>query len=137
MTYFISLDENTLMVTGLYLDADGFASPPAGSIIITDAQAAILKGNFSVYKYENGALTLNPVIANANLKTELKRQIDALESSSMLPRPVREFMLAAAVERAAIDGSTEQQLYSVNLGYKKVKDFDVSIVALRTQMEAL
>lgn len=63
-------------------------------------------------------------------------QIDAIERETLMNRPVREFMLAQAEQIAASSGYTPAQLYQVNLGYRKVKDIDTQIAALRAQIGA-
>jgi hypothetical protein len=68
---------------------------------------------------------------------QIQAQIDGLERTVMLPRPVREFLILSAQKEASALGLTEPQLYTANLAYKRVKDFDNSIVTLRQQMEVL
>jgi len=60
-----------------------------------------------------------------------QQQIDALERESMIPRITREFMLAQAVMTAASQNITADQLYQMNIGYRKLKDLDNQIAALR------
>lgn len=55
----------------------------------------------------------------------------------MMPRITREALLAIAVSQAPALGLTESQLYAANIGYRKLKDFEASIVALRDQMRAI
>lgn len=71
------------------------------------------------------------------LRAAIQSQIDQLEAKYQLARPVREFMLLSSVEKAALLGYTEPQLYAANLAYKAVKDFDAQITALRISMEAI
>jgi hypothetical protein len=80
----------------------------------------------------NFSFALMPIDKNA-----LMAKIEAMEKASLMPRPVREFLLIASIERAVAAGYTEPQLYAANLAYKKVKDFDAQITELRTQMESL
>ena len=72
------------------------------------------------------ALTPSPNVA-------IDAKISALESAVMLPRVTREFMLATFVSLAAAQNVTEATLYASNVGYKRVKDFDSQIAALRAQ----
>ena len=58
-------------------------------------------------------------------------QIDALERVQQLPRVVREYLLTDFAAKAAAQGMTEPQLYAASVAYKKVKDFDQQIRALR------
>lgn len=58
-------------------------------------------------------------------------QIKQLEAASGVPRITREFMLGV-MEKEAIDtGITIEQLAVSNIGYKKLKDLDNQIKALR------
>lgn len=58
-------------------------------------------------------------------------QIDALERQHMLPRPVRDVLLALMEKEAAALGITPTQLRAVNPGYRRVKELDEQIAALR------
>lgn len=62
------------------------------------------------------------------------RQIDALERQNMIPRVTREALLAYAVFIAQSGGVPEAQLYAENIAYRKMKDFDAQIAALRAQL---
>lgn len=61
-------------------------------------------------------------------------RIAALETSALLPRPSRDFMLAMMVQLAAQQGVSEPDLYARNPGYRKVKDLDEEIKALRESL---
>lgn len=67
-------------------------------------------------------------------KARIQRQIDDLERGYMMPRATREALLAYAVTLASSNGVTEAQLYAGNIAYRKVKDFDAQIAALRAQL---
>lgn len=58
-------------------------------------------------------------------------QILALEGTT--ERGVRESLLYMLVALAAAQGVTEPQLYAINYGYRKAKDLDNAIAALRVQ----
>jgi hypothetical protein len=58
-------------------------------------------------------------------------EIDALERQHMLPRPVRDSLLAIAEKEAAAAGLTIAQLEAANAGYRKVKQLHQQIAALR------
>lgn len=64
----------------------------------------------------------------------IQGQIDELEKQTQLPRVTREFMLASMENMAAAQGLTPDQLYQANIGYRKVKDLDNQIKALRAQI---
>lgn len=69
-------------------------------------------------------------------------QIEALERQHMLPRATRDFMLtfmeATAIQQGAGQGLTAPQaiaaLRAGNSGYRKVKELDEQIAALRGQL---
>ncbi len=58
-------------------------------------------------------------------------QIDALERQYQLARPVREFMLISMEVQAAAQGINPTQLRERNPGYRRVKELDEQIAALR------
>ena len=58
-------------------------------------------------------------------------QIEALERQYMLPRPVRDVLLPLMEMQAASQGITPAQLRERNTGYRKVKELDEQIAALR------
>lgn len=81
-------------------------------------------------------IKINPALAPAPSPAE---QIEALERETLLPRPVRDFMLVsmeqAAAQQGATQGLTAAQSVAVlranNSGYRKVKGLDEQIAALR------
>ena len=67
----------------------------------------------------------------AQVKISIKADIERLEAETKIPRITREFMLGV-MEKEAIDtGITLEQLAVANIGYKKLKDLDSQIKALR------
>lgn len=78
-----------------------------------------------------------PILTTQQQKEVIQSQIDSLERAQLLPRVTREWLIAAAVATVATTGVTELQLYIANIAYRKLKDFDASIVVLRNQMAAL
>lgn len=58
-------------------------------------------------------------------------EIDRLEREAMVPRVVREFMLAEAERRAIEAGHTIDELRAGHFGYRKTKELDEQIAALR------
>lgn len=68
-------------------------------------------------------------IAQAN-RAEVQAQIDALEREAMLPRVAREFMLIQFQAVAAAQGVDPME----NFGYRKVKELDDKINALRASL---
>lgn len=67
----------------------------------------------------------------------LQNQIDSIEIQTKMNRFVREAMILISQQQAAALGMTEPQLYAANIGYKKVKDIDTQIIAIREQITAL
>ena len=66
-----------------------------------------------------------------NKDVAIQAQIDQLESQTMMIRGTRESLLAFAVAIAAASGVPESTLYAQNIAYKKMKDLDTQISALR------
>lgn len=64
-------------------------------------------------------------------KKYIQSQIDALEDLCKMVRPIREMMIAIAVERAAGQGYTLEQLRAANKGFKAIHDIELQIQALR------
>ena len=86
--------------------------------------AFILDGLTAITSEEASALTAPPAASPA-------AQIDALERQHMLPRPVRDVMLGLMEKEAAAVGLTPAQLRVANPGYRRVKELDEQIAALR------
>ena len=63
-------------------------------------------------------------------KEAIKAQIDTLERKEMLPRLVREYMLADAEQKARALGIDPM----TNYGYARLKEFDQLISSLREQL---
>ena len=63
-------------------------------------------------------------------KEAIKAQIDILERKEMLPRLVREYMLADAEQKARALGIDPM----TNYGYARLKEFDQLISSLREQL---
>lgn len=66
----------------------------------------------------------------------LQAKLDALDGGNPMARPTREFMLLSIEEKAITAGYTLEQLYEANFGYRKVKDLDASVGALRDEIVA-
>lgn len=63
-------------------------------------------------------------------KAQKQSEIDRLESSALLPRVTREFMLAAFEAQAAVAGVDPM----TNFAYSKVKELDTKIADLRSAL---
>lgn len=63
-------------------------------------------------------------------KAAILAQITQLETQTLLPRVTREFMLTAFAAQAAAAGADPM----TNFGYRKVKELDDQIAALRAQI---
>lgn len=78
----------------------------------------------------DGTTFAAPVV-NEPPNAAIDAQIVALEGTT--ERGIREAMLAALVFMAASQGITEPELYASNYGYRKARDLDNAIAALRAQ----
>jgi hypothetical protein len=96
---------------------------PQGMTQITQAQA--------------DALLAPPPLTSVQQRDTIQAQIDAMEQKNIMPRLTREYMLTDAVKQAAAIGITEPQLYALQIGYKRLKDFDSAISVLRVQRDAI
>lgn len=67
-------------------------------------------------------------------RAEIQRQIEEMEDREFLHRGPREALLEYAVKLAGLLGATEPQLYAGNIAYRRIKDFDSQIAALRAQL---
>lgn len=67
-------------------------------------------------------------------KARIQAQIDAMERESLVARPVREYMILDIETKALAAGHTLEQLRASHFGYRKVKEFDEQIQALRAQL---
>jgi len=101
----------------------------------------------SITKGQADAMLAPPPLTAEQQLLAIQGQIDTLEKGSILNRMMREWSVAE-LEKAAISYGAAQipaltaaqslaYAYSTNIAYKKVKDLDVQITALRTQMDAI
>lgn len=73
----------------------------------------------------------SPPTVQVDHNTQIDMQIRELEGTT--ERGVREAMLYTLVALAQAQGITEPQLYAANYGYRKARDLDNAIAALRAQ----
>jgi len=130
---------NYITISGvaiLELLRDDYTDIPPEAIAISDAEGELLRrcSNFGDYQYVDGAVV---AVAGAAEKRALQAQIETLERAQLMPRLTREVTLVLMASTAAGQGVDEPALYAANIGYKKLKDFEAQIVALRDQMAAL
>lgn len=78
-----------------------------------------------------------PVLTAQQQRDAIQAQIDTLERAQLMPRVTREALLGIALQQGNVLGMTEPQLYAANIGYRKLKDFEASIVTLRDQMAVI
>jgi hypothetical protein len=65
-------------------------------------------------------------------------QIASIESSTLVPRITREFMMATAEDYAARNGTpvkTKEQILAADAGYQRIKKVDDQVRALRAQLK--
>lgn len=65
---------------------------------------------------------------------KIQAQIDSMERESLVARPVREYMILDMEAKAIAAGYTLEQLREQQHGYRRVKEFDEQIQALRAQL---
>ena len=97
-----------------------------------DLYAAAIAGTLGTI-----AAYIAPIPTSAGQKAVIQSQIDAQERAQLMPRLTREVFLTQMVAEAAAQGLTEAQLYAANIRYKKLKDFNDAITALRDQLNAI
>jgi 1-aminocyclopropane-1-carboxylate deaminase/D-cysteine desulfhydrase-like pyridoxal-dependent ACC family enzyme len=71
------------------------------------------------------------------LKAEKQSEIDALEASQYMTRGEREGWLAMIEAQATAQGVPLDLLYTANPFYKKLKDVDTAVSALRAELKAI
>ena len=86
--------------------------------------------------YSGGTFTEPPRDINIE-RAAIQTQIDTLEREQLMPRLTREIFLPLMVTTASSQGVDEPTLYAASIGYRKLKDFEAQIVALRDQLVAL
>jgi len=92
----------------------------AGLVPISDAELTVLRA---------------PIVAQQ--RANIQNQIESLERQQLMPRITREALLSIILQQSIVPGLTESQLYATDINYRKLKDLDVSIVALRDQLVAV
>jgi hypothetical protein len=75
--------------------------------------------------------SVQPVLS---ITPSIQSQIDALDGGDPMARPTREFLLLSMEEKAVAAGYTVAQLRASHYGYRKVKELDEQIAALRAQL---
>lgn len=101
------------------------------------SQDHLIPEGFSLMTAAEVEAHINPPKTAAQLKADILAQISNMERAEQLPRVTRESTMAFALMLAATQGVDEPALYASNIAYKKIKDFDVAIAALRDQAAAL
>lgn len=79
-------------------------------------------------------IAARPIPIQEDPSAKVIQSIEQIERQILMNRAVREFLLLSAEATAATQGVTPEQLYTVNSAYKKVKDVDTQIAALRSQL---
>lgn len=73
----------------------------------------------------------------AERKAVKQLEIDALEAAQFMTRGVREGWLAMIESQAAAQSVSLETLYGVNPFYKKLKDVNEQVSALRAELKAI
>lgn len=105
-------------------DYDAAMSRPAGTTF-----AFTKKGKLSI-------VTLPPPVINPN--DAINAQIASIETSTMVPRAVREFMMRTEEDyaaRNATPANTDEVILLANAGYQRTKAVDDKVRALRAQLK--
>lgn len=63
-----------------------------------------------------------------------EQKISQIEQTTLMNRAVREFLILSSEAQAAAAGITPEKLYTANPAYRKVKDVDNQIAALRASI---
>ena len=101
---------------------------------------AFTDGNGGYYQFEGGSVPpwaagMTPTtVQQVGQSPSPASQIEALERQYMLPRPVRDVLLPLMEAKAAELGYTPAQLRIANPGYRRVKELDEQIAALRAML---
>ena len=95
------------------------------------------QGMVQITQAEADALLAPAPLTAADKRAAIDAQITSLEQQQLMPRITRETLLATAVTLASAQGITEPMLYAAQIAYRKLKDFDTSIAALRAQRDTI
>ena len=124
MKYLLVNNATNCIENIIIIDSIENYTPPNGFSIYEDNGQSMteLYGQYGVV-----GIYLDPKIA-------IRTNITQLESASGIPRITREFMLQVMEKEATNIGMSLSQLADANIGYKKLKDLDLQIRALRAQL---
>jgi hypothetical protein len=94
--------------------------------------------DYALYLHEvdNGATVIPADIPNPNV--EILGKISSLESLTMVPRSVREFMMRTIEDyanRSAVSPNTPEQILAADVGYQRIKAVDDQARALRKMLK--
>lgn len=67
-------------------------------------------------------------------KAKVQAQIDAMDGGNPMARPTREFMILSMEKEAVAAGFAVEDLRASHFAYRKVKELDEQIAALRGQL---
>lgn len=137
--------DNANALEATWLDAD---SKQIASIAYADTQIDLLRTD--VAKYGGDITPFESLIAEveANIqpppqltaeqrKTIKQLEIDAIEASQYMTRGEREGWIAMIEAQATAQSVTLDVLYAANPFYKKLKDVDTAVSALRAELKAI
>jgi hypothetical protein len=128
----VAIIENGVVASIVAVDDAGLvAALQSGGVVLPYAAPVQIGWRYNEQKFI--APTPQPLTSQQQ-RDAIQAQINAIEATQIMPRVTREALLALAVNEATAAGLTEPKLYAANIGYRKTKDADAAIVALRAQL---
>lgn len=127
-------------ITGIYAKLTPFLKVPEGGLIL-HANPPVVNDDLdwaqpiSPVPEESTEVTyMTGPLPQEERAVRIAARIDAMERQEQLPRPTREFMLLQLETIAAGQGIPLEQLRANHYAYRRVKEFDEAIAALRSQL---
>jgi len=127
-------------ITGIYAKLTPFLKVPEGGLILPANPPAVNDDldwaqPMSPVPEESTEVTyMTGPLSQEERAVRIVARIDAMERQEQLPRPTREFMLLQLEPVAAEQCITMEQLRANHYAYRRVKEFDEAIAALRSQL---
>jgi hypothetical protein len=106
--------------------------PPDPALYIINGHSLQIVDGLPTVVWDYRAKTAEELTADR--RRHISSQIEDLEHPSGAPRWVREAAMVAMVTAAQVNGVSEPQLYTSNPGYRRAKDLETAVNALRAQL---